>query len=137
MLAHFSIDTEVWREHSTVKRCSGDNFDPPLRVLHAPNHREIKGSRHFIQAVEELKSEGVRIDLVIAEKLPNSELQELIRSVDVVADQLIMGWYAMFAIEAMALSKPVLCYIPIRFGIRSYLICLLTKAGWPLKGMRC
>src|SRR4030095_562232 len=31
--------------------------------------------------------------------------------VDLVADQLIIGWYAMFAIEAMAMAKPVLCYL--------------------------
>ena len=33
------------------------------------------------------------------------------RSADVVADQLVIGWYAMFAMEAMALGKPVLCYL--------------------------
>jgi glycosyltransferase involved in cell wall biosynthesis len=32
-------------------------------------------------------------------------------SADVVADQLIVGWYAMFALEAMATEKPVLCYL--------------------------
>ena len=30
---------------------------------------------------------------------------------DIVADQLIIGWYAMFAIEAMACGKPVICYL--------------------------
>jgi hypothetical protein len=30
---------------------------------------------------------------------------------DIVVDQLIVGWYAMFAIEAMAMEKPVLCYL--------------------------
>ena len=31
--------------------------------------------------------------------------------VDIIADQLVIGWYAMFAPEAMALEKPVLCYL--------------------------
>jgi hypothetical protein len=43
--------------------------------------------------------------------------------VDVVADQLIIGWYAMFAIEAMAMGKPVLCYL------RDDLKALYTNVG--------
>ena len=34
---------------------------------------------------------------------------ELIQKSDLVIDQLIIGWYAMFAIEAMSLGKPVVC----------------------------
>jgi glycosyltransferase involved in cell wall biosynthesis len=33
------------------------------------------------------------------------------RTVDVVADQWVIGWYAMFALEAMSLGKPVLCFL--------------------------
>ena len=36
---------------------------------------------------------------------------KLINQVDLVADQFIIGWYAMFAIEAMAHSKPVIGYL--------------------------
>lgn len=32
-------------------------------------------------------------------------------NVDVVADQLIIGWYAMFSMEAMSMGKPVICYL--------------------------
>lgn len=111
MLGHFSIDTDAWRDDLAGEHYAIGTPARPLRVLHAPNHRAIKGSCYFIQAVHELQLEGVQIELLIAEKLPNGELRDLMRSVDVVADQLVMGWYAMFAIEAMALGKPVLCYI--------------------------
>jgi len=30
---------------------------------------------------------------------------------DLVIDQLLAGWYGGFAVEAMALAKPVICYI--------------------------
>lgn len=30
---------------------------------------------------------------------------------DVVVDQLVVGWYGALAVEAMALGKPVICYI--------------------------
>ena len=34
-----------------------------------------------------------------------------INNADLIVDQLIIGWYAMFAIESMALEKPVICYL--------------------------
>jgi len=110
MLAHFSIDTELWKPAEIVPpELQGENR--PLRILHAPNHRHQKGSKHFIRAVEELKAEGLNIELVIVQKVPNEEIRRMIGTVDLVADQLIIGWYAMFSLEAMSLGKPVLCYL--------------------------
>ncbi len=109
MIAHFSIDTKLWKPSSTVP--GGNYSERPLRILHAPNHRSIKGSDFFIRAVEELRAEGALIELILVQGLPNVEIRRLIESVDLVADQLIIGWYAMFAIEAMAMGKPVLCYL--------------------------
>jgi glycosyltransferase involved in cell wall biosynthesis len=111
MVAHFSIDVEYWRpmiKDSLVARVDSPR---PFRVLHAPNHKAIKGSDFFIRAVEELRAEGESIELVLVQNLSNKEIRKLIDTVDVVADQLIIGWYAMFAIEAMAKGKPVLCYL--------------------------
>ncbi|MFX1492278.1 MAG: hypothetical protein ACFFBU_08440, partial [Promethearchaeota archaeon] len=82
-----------------------------LRILHAPNHRAIKGTQHFIDAVNELIEDGLNIELVLLEGVPNDEIKRVMASVDIVADQLIVGWYAMFALEAMALGKPVLCFL--------------------------
>lgn len=109
MVAHFSIDIKLWHpiENTSVE----NDLTKPLRVLHAPNHREIKGSDYFIHAIEELRAEGEFIELVLVEKLPNEEIRRLINTVDLVADQLIIGWYAMFAIESMAMGKPVICYL--------------------------
>lgn len=111
MLAHFSIDTDIWKHSFSEAPLSISERNRPLRVLHAPNHRESKGTRYFIQAVEELKEEGVLIDFILVERVPNHQIHELMKSVDVVADQLIAGWYAMFALEGMSLGKPVLCYL--------------------------
>jgi len=107
-LAHFSIDTERWKPSPEDQNISESKT---FRIFHAPNHKNVKGTKHFIQAIEELKSEGLDIELVIRQKVPNDEIKAVISSVDVVADQLIVGWYAMFALEAMSLEKPVLCYL--------------------------
>lgn len=106
MLAHFSIDTDRWQPKKTSSKDNGN-----LKILHAPNHRHIKGTDYFIDAVNSLKEEGYPVELLILERLSNEKIKEAMASADVVADQLIIGWYAMFAIEAMALGKPVICYL--------------------------
>ncbi len=105
MLAHFSIDTEKWK--SARRSQTGETF----RILHAPNHRYIKGTQYFIDAVEELRAEGLDVELVLLEGVGNDEIRARMEEVDVIADQLIVGWYAMFALEGMAMGKPVMCYL--------------------------
>lgn len=108
MLAHFSIDTAIW---TPPEAAHSQDPDRPLRLLHAPNHRNIKGTEHFIRAVRELQEEGVAIELEILERTSNDVVREVMAEVDVVCDQLIIGWYAMFALEAMSMGKPVICYL--------------------------
>ncbi len=121
MLAHFSIDTAAIS--SFVPESNLEFNSRPLVLFHAPNHRNIKGSHYFIQAVRELQEEGHSIELVIAEKVSNEKVKELISKADIIADQLIVGWYAMFAVEAMTMGKPVLCFL------RPDLIALYTATG--------
>lgn len=83
----------------------------PLRIVHAPNHRLFKGSRFLIQAVEELQREGVAIELVLVEMKPNAEAVEIYRTADLIFDNCLMGSFGYFALEAMALGKPVMCFI--------------------------
>jgi glycosyltransferase involved in cell wall biosynthesis len=83
----------------------------PALVLHAPTNRLIKGTRYVEAAFERLRARfpGVRFETV--ERLPWHELRERLEQADVVVDQLFMGWYGMVAVEAMAMAKPVLCFI--------------------------
>ena len=82
-----------------------------VRIAHAPNHRMFKGTRHLEQAVMELRSEGVPVELVLVEKVPNAKALELYRSADIIFDQCLVGFHGYFALEGMALGKPVMCYI--------------------------
>lgn len=109
MLAHFAIDTDAIAlpDFNDIS----DKPISPLRLIHAPNHRSLKGTEHIVKAVEELKAEGTSIELSIVEGVTNSELIEKIKEADVVVDQLIIGWYAMFALEGMSMGKPVVCHI--------------------------
>jgi glycosyltransferase involved in cell wall biosynthesis len=105
---HFAIDTEEWA--ATPEPLDRDP-ERPVVIFHAPNHRELKGTRFLIAACDELKAEGEPIELRLVEKVPNAEIRRHMAEADIVADQFIIGWYALFAIEAMAMAKPVLCFL--------------------------
>ena len=119
-LAHFSIDMDAIQPRDGARPISTEG---PLRVFHAPNHKSLKGTQHLLRAVERINSDGVEIELVLLRGVPNAEIIAAIESVDLVADQFVIGWYAMFALEAMCLNKPVLCYL------RDDLIELYRRAG--------
>ena len=75
-------------------------------ILHAPSSRGRKGTEHVIAAVE-----GLDADLEIVEGLHHEEAFERFRNADIVVDQLNAGWYGLFAIECMALGKPVVTFL--------------------------
>jgi glycosyltransferase involved in cell wall biosynthesis len=85
--------------------------DRPLRIVHASNHRMFKGTRFLIEAVEQLRAEQEPVELILVERVSNTRALELYRSADVIFDQCIMGNYGYFALEGMALGKPVMCFI--------------------------
>jgi len=75
-------------------------------ILHAPSSRRRKGTEHVLAAVE-----GLDADLVLVEGLDHREAFERYREADIVVDQLNAGWYGLFAIECMALGKPVVTFL--------------------------
>ena len=80
--------------------------DPRPLVVHAPSNREKKGTRYVIEACEQLN-----VDLDIVEGVPHEEARERYRRADIVVDQLNAGWHGVFALECMALGKPVVTYL--------------------------
>jgi O-antigen/teichoic acid export membrane protein len=75
-------------------------------VVHAPSSRRRKGTDHVVRACEELD-----VELRIVEGLHHEQALESYRDSDIVVDQLNAGWYGLFAIECMALGKPVVTYL--------------------------
>jgi glycosyltransferase involved in cell wall biosynthesis len=88
-----------------------EDHEGKLRILHAPSDPGVKGTEHVLKAVEDLKEEGYEIELDLVRNLPHQEALEHYRQADIVVDQLLVGWYGVFAIECMALGKPVCVYI--------------------------
>ena len=75
-------------------------------IVHAPSSRRRKGTEHVLAAVEALDA-----DLELVEGLHHDEAFQRYRAADIVVDQLNAGWYGLFAIEAMALGKPVVTFL--------------------------
>jgi glycosyltransferase involved in cell wall biosynthesis len=75
-------------------------------VLHAPSSRRRKGTEHVIAACDQLP-----VELEIIEGLHHDEARRRYERADIVVDQLNAGWYGLFAIEAMALGKPVVAFL--------------------------
>ena len=75
-------------------------------VLHAPSSRAKKGTEDVVAACE-----GLDAELRVVEGLHHDEAFALYRDADIVVDQLNAGWYGLFAIECMALGKPVVTFL--------------------------
>lgn len=82
-----------------------------LVFVHAPSDRNVKGTTLILDALAELASEGYGFEIDLVEGVSNAEALERYRNADVVIDQLYAGWYGGFALEAMALGKPVVAYL--------------------------
>lgn len=82
-----------------------------LVVAHAPSNRKVKGTDRVEQAVRSLRDHGIPVRLELIEGVPRSEALERTALADVIVDQLNIGWYGGYAVEAMALGRPVLSYI--------------------------
>jgi hypothetical protein len=75
-------------------------------IIHAPSSRRRKGTEHVVAAVD-----GLDADFRLVEGLTHGEAFELYREADIVVDQLNAGWYGVFAIECLALGKPVVTFL--------------------------
>ncbi|MDA9430548.1 glycosyltransferase [Bradyrhizobium sp. CCBAU 51627] len=80
------------------------------RIVHAPSDASIKGTSMILDALERLKSR-FDFELILVEKKTHEEAMAIYRSADLAIDQVLAGWYGGFAVEMMAMGKPVACYI--------------------------
>jgi len=89
------------------------------KIVHATTSWAIKGTDRIVKAINELKREGYDIEFILIEDMPHVDAIEYYKQADIAVDQLKTGWYGMFAIECMALGKPVCVYI--RKDLESFL----------------
>ncbi len=80
-------------------------------IFHSPTATAVKGSEYILTAVRNLKKKYRNLEFRMPLNLKNEDLLSEMAKADIVIDQLLVGWYGGQAVEAMALGKPVICYI--------------------------
>lgn len=110
------VDLEKWTPRPP--RTTLISADDPIRILHAPSDREIKGTRHLLAAVERLKAAGYPVEVLLLEGVPHSDVVQFCNRADLAVDQLMIGAYGTVSIEMMAKGVPVVCRI--RDDLRQY-----------------
>jgi len=102
-------------------RCDIERFTPrypevkkageKIRIVHAPSRRGIKGTDVILGAFDQLKEKYDNLEFVLVEGMTQEEAFKVYETADIIVDQVYVGTYGVFSIEAMAMGKPVLCYI--------------------------
>ena len=77
-------------------------------IVHAPSKRSTKGTEEILEALKNVKWD---YELILVEGKTQEEAIEIYKKADIIIDQISVGTYGVFAIEAMALGKPVITYI--------------------------
>lgn len=113
-----AIDTEQWPAKENYSKTDGLNGS--VRILHTPNHRYFKGTEFLVQAVEDLRNEGLKIDLVMLEGVSNATVKETMRSVDILAEQFVCIGYGLSAVEGFASGLVVLSNLSEEFYTRLF-----------------
>lgn len=99
------VDLEYWQPQPS------DNSKENLVLIHAPTSRKISGTDYIASAVEDLKKEGYRLELLLIEGMPYESLKEYYHKGDIFIDKITLGIYGTIAVEGMALKKPVCVFI--------------------------
>lgn len=101
------IDLRKWQSAQRVSFFNG--YNGTVFIVHAPNHRGFKGTEFIIEAVELLKEEGLKVELILIEKKQNEEVRKIfMNQVDILIEQLLATGYALNALEGLASGLPVI-----------------------------
>ena len=101
-----TIDDAILSAKKNYTLTDGENGI--VTVVHCPNHRGAKGTEFLIHAINELKAEGLKVELTLIENKKNNEVLRIMNTeADILVEQLIMG-YGLNAIEGMASGLPTL-----------------------------
>ncbi|MFQ5752934.1 MAG: glycosyltransferase family 4 protein [bacterium] len=81
------------------------------KIIHAPSAKKTKGTEFVIKAIDKLTSLKLKFEYVEVHGVSHHEAARIYQTADIIVDQLTLGSHGVFACEAMALGKPVVCYI--------------------------
>lgn len=113
-----SINLSLWNPNLLIPEAHRMEKSSNLRILHSFSSngrdfegRNIKGSPFIREAVERLIDEGHPIEFMYLTDIPSNQMRFYQAQADIVVEQLRYGWWGSTGVEAMALGKPVVCYL--------------------------
>ena len=80
-------------------------------VVHMPSRLMAKGTPSVLHAIEQLQKR-YNFDFKLIHGVPHAKAVAMVRDCDVMLDQFVVGGFGVASLEAMAMGKPVVCYIP-------------------------
>lgn len=89
------IHTNIWKKPKAGEK---------IRIGHAPSSREKKGTNLFIEVLKEFDN----VELVLMEKMANTEVIETKKTLHLFADQFIIPAYGMNTVECLVMGIPVI-----------------------------
>ena len=101
------LDLESWEPSKRNSPEKGDRDN--VFVAHTPNHRGFKGTEFIVQAIDQLCSEGLRVKLVLLEKIQNDEVRKILRDdIDILVEQTVFTGHGLNGLEGMASGLPTI-----------------------------
>ena len=105
-------------------------------ILHAPSNSKLKGTRYIHETLKKVAlNSNYKIRLILTSEndyknkpVSRYELFKLYKESDIVIDQLIIGWYGLQSIEALAAGKYVISYVDANLNTFLYPDCPLEIA---------
>lgn len=110
-----ALDLDNWDPAGEIPEAHRLPKTDSIRILQAFENSKTrgdqKGTRFIETAVETLKNEGHKLDYIFLDNIPHNDIKYYYQQADIVVDQLLTGWHGSVTVEAMAMGKPVICYL--------------------------
>ena len=94
----------------SYKPIENENRNNKIIIAHAPTSPYIKGTKYILEAIEKLKGQ-YNFEFILVQGKSHREAIKIYQEADLIIDQLHVGSYGLFAVETMAMGKPVICWI--------------------------
>jgi glycosyltransferase involved in cell wall biosynthesis len=79
-------------------------------IVHAPTSQDFKGTGKILETIKKLDIK-YNFEFILVENMSHEEAKKIYQNADIIIDQLHGAGHGLFALEAMAMEKPVICHV--------------------------
>lgn len=117
----YCLDTKFWNPDMLIP----SNYVLPyskdiVKIYHSvgdfesrsdSTNRNIKCTHIYLDLIEKFKNEGLPVELIFFQGIPNKTIRYYQVQADIVVDMLTFGFFGANIREAMMMGKPAICYL--------------------------